>query len=87
MAFHTGVLVYGAVRFHNWAVYAVGVVTANAWGTSGNGPVSGTESWTGAIPSVVGPGVGGVPTLSPAASVLLANGSYCFSYGPTFTFG
>ena len=87
VAFHTGFIVYGAVSFHTWSVYAVGVVTANGWTTAGNGPVSGTQSWSGAIPSVVGPGVGGVPALSPSASVLLVNGAICFSYGPTFTFG
>jgi hypothetical protein len=50
-------------------------------------PILGTETWEGGIPSVGGPGVGGVPFLSPAASVLLENGTICFSVGPTFTFG
>ena len=87
VAFHTGFLVYGAASYHVWTVYAVGTITANSWATSGSGPYSGTQSWEGGISTVIGPGVGGVPFLSPAASVVLENGSICFSVGPTFTFG
>ena len=87
VAFSTGFLVYGAAHAHTWTVYAVGAITANSWTTSGAGPASGTKSWTGAIPSVIGPGVGGVPFASTSASVILVDGTVCYSVGPTFLFG
>ncbi len=87
VAFSTGFLVYGAAYQHTWTVYATGFITGNSWTTSGAGPASGTKSWTGAIPRVVGPGVGGVPFASASASVILVDGTVCYSVGPTFTFG
>lgn len=87
VAFSTGFLVYGAAYAHTWTVYATGAITANSWTTSGAGPASGTKSWTGAIPGVVGPGVGGVPFGSASASVILVDGTVCYSVGPTFLFG
>lgn len=87
VAFSTGFLVYGAAYEHTWTVYATGFVTGNSWSTAGAGPASGTKSWTGAIPGVVGPGVGGVPFGAASASVILVDGTVCYSVGPTFTFG
>ena len=87
VAFNTGFIVYGAAYEHTWTVYADGFITANSWSTSGAGPASGNESWEGAIPGVVGPGIGGVPFGSASASVVLVDGTVCYSDGPTFTFG
>lgn len=87
VAFSTGFQVFLAATHHTWTVYATGLITANSWTTSGAGPATGNKSWTGAIPSVVGPGVGGVPWGSASASVVLVDGTVCYSDGPTFTFG
>lgn len=87
VAFSTGFLVYGAAYQHTWTVYATGFITGNSWTTSGAGPASGTKSWTGAISNVVGPGIGGVPFAAASASVILIDGTVCYSVGPTFTFG
>lgn len=85
--FSTGFQVDLAATHHTWTVYATGAITGNSWTTSGGGPATGGQSWTGAIPSVIGPGVGGVPFLSANASVILVDGTVCYSDGPTFTFG
>lgn len=84
--FSTGFIVYGAGYDYSWSVYAVGTITANSWSTHGLGPATGTKSWTGAIYHVIGPGVGGVPYYSASASVILVDGTVCYSNGPTFTF-
>lgn len=86
VAFNTGFLVFLAAYEHTWTVYANGFFSANSWTTSGPGPTSGSENWTGAIGNVSGPGFGGVPLLSASASVVLVNGSVCYSVGPTFAF-
>ena len=85
--FHTGFIVHLAAHSHQWTVYATGFITGNSWSTSGMGPSSGNRSWDGAMGGVVGPGVAGVPWGSNSASVVLVNGSVCWSNGPTFTFG
>lgn len=87
VAFNTGFIVYLSAYSHSWRVYATGFVTGNYWSTSGAGPASGNKSWSGAIPGVIGPGVGGVPWGSNSASVVLVDGTVCWSDGPTFTFG
>ncbi len=87
VAFSTGFLVFLAAYEHDWRVNATGFVTANHWNTGGAGPASGTKSWTGAIPGVIGPGFGGVPAYSASASVILVDGAVCYSVGPTFSFG
>ncbi|MEV7694008.1 hypothetical protein AB0N73_11845 [Microbacterium sp. NPDC089189] len=87
VAFSTGFLVFLAAYEHDWRVNATGFVTGNHWNTGGAGPASGTKSWTGAIPGVIGPGFGGVPAYSASASVILVDGAVCYSVGPTFSFG
>lgn len=86
VGFHTGFLVFLAATHYSWTVNAVGLVTLNFWHTSGAGPASGTKSFEGGIPWVIGPGVGGVPYHAGAASVTLKDGTVCYSVGPTFTF-
>jgi hypothetical protein len=87
LAFSTGFLVYGAAYEHTWRVNAIALINSNSWGTTGAGPASGTKSWEGAIPSVVGPGIASVPPGSALASVTLLNGTVCYSVGPSFSFG
>ncbi|WP_256728800.1 hypothetical protein [Microbacterium oleivorans] len=87
VAFSTGFIVFLAAYEHDWRVYANGFISGNYWSTGGAGPSTGSKSWTGAIPGVVGPGIGGVPAYSASASVILVDGTVCYSVGPTFTFG
>lgn len=75
-----------AVYEYDWRVNATGLITANHWSTSG-GQSPSTKNWNGAIPGVIGPGVGGVPAFSASASTVLVNGKVCYSVGPTFSFG
>lgn len=86
VAFSTGFLVYLAATHYTWTVYATGAITGNHLSSTGGGPASGTRSWTGAIPSVIGPGIGGVPFACGSASVVLVDGTVCYSVGPTFLF-
>jgi hypothetical protein len=87
VAFNTGFLVYLAGTHYTWTVNAVGFITANHWTSSGGGPASGTKNWNGAIPNVIGPGIGGVPGGSASAAVILVDGTVCYSEGISFSFG
>lgn len=87
VTFQTGFIVYLAAYEHTWTVNAVGFITANHWTTTGAGPANGSDSWQGAIYNVVGPGYAGVPAWSASASVVLRDGTVCYSLGPTFNFG
>lgn len=87
VVFQTGFIVYGAAYEHTWTVYATGAITGNSWSTSGPGPASGNRSWEGGIGNVIGPGIAGVPWGSWSASVILVDGTVCWSDGPNFAFG
>lgn len=87
VTFQTGFIVYLAAYEHTWTVNAQGFISGNYWTTSGAGPANGSDSWEGAIPGVVGPGWAGVPAWSASASVVLRDGTVCYSLGPTFNFG
>lgn len=87
VVFQTGFIVYRAAYEHTWTVYATGAITGNSWSTSGPGPASGNRSWEGGIGNVIGPGIAGVPWGSWSASVILVDGTVCWSDGPNFAFG
>lgn len=86
VAVNTGFQVFLAASEYDWTVYANGFITGNSWYTGGLGPASGYKNWNVGISNVVGPGWGGVPYASASASVILVDGTVCYSVGPTFTF-